>query len=945
MKTYILIIVWLSFTVNIVAQTNNNGKLDLITEFSSIKKVKMTMDDGTLLSTHVYLPEISDSISATIDVGGTNYTIEIVPKGTQLFVYDSVNGSINTNPYQLPTVFTRTPYDKDTFDVFGIYMNFLGFNYILQDMRGRYDSEGVYHPMYSDGWSKNEYHPNTHSPLDITLPSDPRNANKHEDGKNSIYYILDSLNTWYDLDGDGIKETNDRVSNGSIAMFGGSALGNTQYQAASCIQNDTRTDGIKGLVPIVATNEHFNSVLQHNGVFRQALVEGWITGQLNHNVDTNLLSLDSSIHNNIHTIFDYGSKHPDSIIATGVDFASSLKDHNGYTGMYPNSKIRSSLNASFAPINALGNADSLGTYSRYSNLEVPIYHLTGWWDIFIDGQIDTYNKVMQHTSLQTQKNQKLVIGPWTHDMIATDSSGDLKFPNSIYDIKVGNREVLANSFNELLDGELVSWFRYLLNYDSAKYLGEPKVLLKESSKWQNIGAFDIRIPAQDHYISYSDFINFLSGYSDLKQVPVELDNGSSTNTILYDIPTDTNNRQPGSSPVNFPASEIVDYTNIPNIRYYVTGPINDGIGQNSSVGNYWESCDHFPRWWGVKDSTLYLHSNGSLNGVAPITPEAPITYLHDPEDPVKTVGGGNLVIELPHSGRDNTGPLNLADSNIDTLTLNRPDVIHFETGLIQDSLKIVGIPSAKIYASSNPTSGPSGPTDTDFFIRILDVYPNGKEIFVVEGAVNARARDYAKQLATGTENINIPYSNINPGQVYEYEFNLLPIAYTFGHNHKMKVLISSSNWPRYQSNPNIPIENGDFFRRTPGDGKTYNYLGNVYSPRTAQQSIQFSPNYPTQITIPYFDGYTGIGINENLLAKDNWNLFPNPASSKITVDSKTYKDFYDITIYDISGKEIITANHNFSSASIDINRLKKGMYIVLISNNTGILSSKKLLVN
>ena len=61
------------------------------------------------------------------------------------------------------------------------------------------------------------------------------------------------------------------------------------------------------------------------------------------------------------------------------------------------------LNASFAPINSAGESDGAGTFSRYNNLEVPAYHLTGWWDIFIDGQIETYNKIMDNTSNKTRQ--------------------------------------------------------------------------------------------------------------------------------------------------------------------------------------------------------------------------------------------------------------------------------------------------------------------------------------------------------------------------------------------------------------------------------------------------------------------------------------------------------------------------------------------------------------
>ena len=241
----VLIIYILLFTNDCHSQSNNNGKLDLVSEFTSIQTVNFIMPDGISLETDIYLPIISDSV--TIEING--YNIEIIQKGTQLFVYDSIGNNINNNEYQLPLVFTRTPYGKGSYNDIGIYMNILGYAYALQDMRGRYNSEGVYLPMHSDAWEKHSYYPNSNHLLDITLNSDSTNGKYHEDGKHSIFYIKDSLYKNYDLDRDGMDETYDKVYNGSIAMLGASALGNTQYQAASAIKN-TSPSSVCSLIPI-----------------------------------------------------------------------------------------------------------------------------------------------------------------------------------------------------------------------------------------------------------------------------------------------------------------------------------------------------------------------------------------------------------------------------------------------------------------------------------------------------------------------------------------------------------------------------------------------------------------------------------------------------------------------------------------------------------------------
>ena len=259
-------------------------------------------------------------------------------------------------------------------------------------------------------------------------------------------------------------------------------IGNAQYQAASAFKNDVTQDGLKGLMPIVATNEHFNTTIQHNGVFIQALVQGWLTGQLQENIE--IIPEDDDIQNDIHSVFDYGNLAPDVILNNMIDIVTSIKDDNGFTGMYPNYDKRSDVNASFAPINQEGESDVDGTISRYTNLELPMYHLTGWWDIFIDGQINTYNKILANISEKNQRNQKLVIGPWTHPTIAQNEVGDLVFPPSVFDLNLVTSLDFANAnFSDLVSGELVNWFRYLLNFNEDKFIGEPKILIRESQNW------------------------------------------------------------------------------------------------------------------------------------------------------------------------------------------------------------------------------------------------------------------------------------------------------------------------------------------------------------------------------------------------------------------------------------------------------------------------------
>ena len=312
----ILLISFLSFIVN--AQPNNNGKLDRIDEYVTRIEVPFTMPDGIRLMTDVYLPIVRDCMLVHVDdtlLGApVKGDIVFIEKGTQLIIYDTVNGQKldDTSRYQLPVLLTRTPYNKfDTakgnngpYDAGG-FMCILGYAYAVQDMRGRYASEGAYFPMYSDSWNKNAYHNDFDHINDITPLSSPQNSNKHEDGYWTIKYITDSLriskNISPILDGK-------LLCNGSVGMFGASALGNTQLQAAAAHRINPSKPGLKGLIPIVATNEHSDYTAFPNGTFRERIVTGWLKGQI---IDLDeaediLPLVDNDPQNSLHTPADFG---------------------------------------------------------------------------------------------------------------------------------------------------------------------------------------------------------------------------------------------------------------------------------------------------------------------------------------------------------------------------------------------------------------------------------------------------------------------------------------------------------------------------------------------------------------------------------------------------------------------------------------------------------------
>src|SRR5690606_36301416 len=117
--------------------------------------------------------------------------------------------------------------------------------------------------------------------------------------------------------------------------------------------------------------------------------------------------------------------------------------------------------------------------------------------------------------------------------------------------------------------------------------------------------------------------------------------------------------------------------------------------------------------------------------------------------------------------------------NYAPFSMNRPDVLSFESGLLADTTTILGFPRAEIYAKANSTITVTSQTDFDIFVRILDVYPDGREMFITEGAVNAKARNYAESIYNGAENNNATFANAVNNQFYHLKFEMLPIAHVF----------------------------------------------------------------------------------------------------------------------------------------------------------------------
>jgi hypothetical protein len=182
--------------------------------------------------------------------------------------------------------------------------------------------------------------------------------------------------------------------------------------------------------------------------------------------------------------------------------------------------------------------------------------------------------------------------------------------------------------------------------------------------------------------------------------------------------------------------------------------------------------------------------------------------------------------------------------------------------------------------------------------------------------------------------------------MYEYIYKMLPIAYCWAPGHQIRVLVSSANYTKYQANANIPLNDGEFFRRNPGDGQSYNFQGVDMMARVAVQRVHFSPENPTNIAFPVFNQSfisTGVPV---VSATSNFdiNVFPNPATDKIQVFANQQGN-HELSITDITGNVITTAQFD-DNLILNTTQYSKGIYFVTVDdvNNSGNRITRKFVV-
>lgn len=187
--------------------------------------------------------------------------------------------------------------------------------------------------------------------------------------------------------------------------------------------------------------------------------------------------------------------------------------------------------------------------------------------------------------------------------------------------------------------------------------------------------------------------------------------------------------------------------------------------------NEWRTADRWPPNGSVT-KRLYLTEGKRLSFEAPKKAESLTEYRFDPEKPVPTVGGSNLTLPL--------GPMDQRAIE------ERPDYLRFETEVLEEDLVLAGELAMELWAS---TDGP----DTDFMVKVVDVYPNGYEAMVLDGGIRTRYRN-------GRRSQDV--RPMEPREPTELLVDLWHTGITIEKGHKLAVHITSSNDPRFDVNRN-----------------------------------------------------------------------------------------------------------------------------------------------
>lgn len=239
----------------------------------------------------------------------------------------------------------------------------------------------------------------------------------------------------------------------------------------------------------------------------------------------------------------------------------------------------------------------------------------------------------------------------------------------------------------------------------------------------------------------------------------------------------------------------------PRVQYYTMG------------SNIWQASETWPPE-NTKMTTYYLNSDGhanSLNGTGKLTTlkpkkhDNPDSFVYDPMNPVTSYGGNVCCI----GNAIKAGSLDQQEME------KREDILVYSTEPLKEGVEVSGFIEATLFVSSDVK-------DTDFTLKLIDVYPDGTAYNLDETIQRVRYREgYDKEVF------------MEEGKVYQVDLTPLSTSNYFEKGHRIRIEVSSSNFPRFARNLNT-------------GGKNYDEKEGVI----ANNKVHHSKEYPSQISLP-----------------------------------------------------------------------------------------------
>ncbi len=262
--------------------------------------------------------------------------------------------------------------------------------------------------------------------------------------------------------------------------------------------------------------------------------------------------------------------------------------------------------------------------------------------------------------------------------------------------------------------------------------------------------------------------------------------------LPYNVPSSR-----GTGDIDFGPAALIDL-NETLLRWfdYWLKDVDNGVMEEPPVTiftlgeNRWQKLSDWPPP-NMQQVRYFLHSHRGANTLAgdgalstvPPDAEPPDTYVYDPDNPVPSLGGNNLAIDI---GVQDQQPVE-----------QRTDVLVYTSDALEQPVEITGPVSVALWAASSTV-------DTDFTAKLVDVHPDGYAQNLLDGIIRARYRESASEPRL-----------MEVGKPYLFTIDLWATSNVFRRGHRIRLEVSSSNFPRFDRNLNSGEPFGAGTRGTP----------------------------------------------------------------------------------------------------------------------------------